>query len=149
MQRSYEVMFILRPDLADDEADKLIAALESNATAAGAQLQSTDRMGKRRLAYTVRGFNDGSYILLKVNADGKAIHELERRLRVNEPVIKFITVRTDLSQKRVAKFNALRASRVKRSAVEAAANAAAASAAASAAAAATPAPETPTAPTGA
>ena len=141
MQRSYEVMFILRPDLADDEADKLIAALEANATAAGAQLQSTDRMGKRRLAYSVRGFNDGSYVLMKIAADGKAIHEVERRLRVNEPVIKFITVRTDLEQKRIGKFNALRAGRVKRSATEAAAQAAA-----SAAAAATPAPEAPAPP---
>src|SRR5437899_5995021 len=73
-------------------------------------------MGKRRLAYIVRKFVDGFYILLTVDADGKAIHEVERRLRVSEPVIKFITVRVDESLKRVEKLQKLRASKVKRSA---------------------------------
>src|SRR3954466_15139857 len=122
--RTYEVMFIVRPDLADDEVEKMVTTLEGNATQAGAKLKNTEKMGKRRLAYMVRGFADGNYILMTLEADGKAIHEVERRLRVSEPVIKFITVRTDESNKRLDKVKALRASKVKRSAVEAAANAA-------------------------
>src|SRR3954466_10368335 len=124
MQRTYEVMYIVRPDMADEDMEKLVSSLESNAGAAGAKVKNTERLGKRRLAYYVRGFNDGVYVLLTVEADGKAIHEVERRLRVSEPVIKFITVRTDESNKRLDKVKALRASKVKRSAVEAAANAA-------------------------
>src|SRR3954465_3732843 len=116
-QRSYEVMFIVRPDMADEDLDKIVSTLESNATAAGAKVKNTERMGKRRLAYMVRGFNDGIYLLLTVDADGKAIHEVERRLRVSEPVIKFITVRVDESQKRAEKIQKLRASKVKRSAI--------------------------------
>jgi small subunit ribosomal protein S6 len=118
-QRTYEVMFIVRPDMADEDVDKLVSNLESNATAAGAKLEATERWGKRKLAYDIRRFSEGNYILLKVTADGKAIHEVERRLRVAEPVIKFITVRTDEKQKKLEKIQKLRASKVKRSATEA------------------------------
>ena len=118
-QRTYEVMFIIRPDMADEEADKLVSTLESNAGAAGAKVNATERWGKRKLAYDVRGFAEGNYVLLKVDADGKAIHEVERRLRVAEPVIKFITVRTDEKQKKLEKIAKLRSMKVKRSAVEA------------------------------
>ena len=65
-------------------------------------------MGKRRLAYKVRRFHDGIYILLTVEGSGALVHELERRLRVTEPVIKFLTVRTDEEQKRLDKVKALR-----------------------------------------
>jgi small subunit ribosomal protein S6 len=119
MERTYEVMFIVRPDLTDEDVDKLVATIEANATAAGAKVKNTERMGKRRLAYLVRNFVDGQYVLLTVDADGNAIHEVERRLRVSEPVIKYITVRVDEQLKRADKLAKLRATRVKRSAVEA------------------------------
>ncbi len=117
MQRIYEVMFIVRPDMTDEDLDKLVSNLESNATTAGAKVKNSERMGKRRLAYMVRNFNDGIYILMTLEADGPAIHEVERRLRVSEPVIKFITVRVDEIQKRAEKIQKLRASKVKRSAI--------------------------------
>jgi len=100
MQRSYEVMFIMRPDLTEEDSDKLISTLQTHATNAGAQIQNVEKMGKRRLAYDVRKFGEGTYVLLTLLADGKAIHELERRMRVAEQVIKFITVRTDEEQQR-------------------------------------------------
>jgi small subunit ribosomal protein S6 len=118
-QRNYEVMFIVRPDMADEDVDKLVSTLESNAGTAGAKLNATERWGKRKLAYDVRGFGEGNYILMKIDGDGKAIHEVERRLRVTEPVIKFITVRTDEKQKKLDKIAKLRATKVKRSATEA------------------------------
>jgi small subunit ribosomal protein S6 len=116
MQRTYEVMFIVRPDLTDEDVDKLVSTFETNITNAGATLKKTDRLGKRRLAYLVRKFHEGNYVLFTVQADGNAIHEIERRLRVSEPVIKFITVRTDLEQKRVDKIKAIRSTKVRRSA---------------------------------
>jgi small subunit ribosomal protein S6 len=70
-------------------------------------------MGRRRLAYTVKKFNDGFYVLLNVAAPGNLIAEIERRLRVSEPVIKFITVRMDEEEKRLAKVKALRGTRRK------------------------------------
>ena len=120
MQRTYEVMFIMRPDLTEEDADKLLSTLQMHATNAGAQVQNTEKMGKRRLAYDVRKFSEGMYVLLTLLGDGKAIHELERRLRVTEQVIKFITVRTDEEQQRLDKVRKLRASRTKRPPAEAA-----------------------------
>ncbi len=114
MQRSYEVMFIVRPDLLEEDVDKLISTLQNHATTAGATLQNVEKMGKRRLAYDVKKFSDGQYVLFVLQADGKAIHELERRLRVSEPVIKFITVRTDEERQRLDKIRKIRESRVKR-----------------------------------
>ncbi len=116
MDRVYEVMFIIRPDVLDEDLDKLVAALEATVTNGGGAIKSTEKLGRRKLAYTVRKFNDGNYIVLTVEADGKLIAELERRLRVTEPVIKFITVRMDEEDKRLAKVRAIRASRKKMSA---------------------------------
>jgi small subunit ribosomal protein S6 len=114
MQRSYEVMFIVRPDFLEEDVDKLISALQNHATTAGATVKNVEKMGKRRLAYDVKKFSDGQYVLFVLQSDGKAVHELERRLRVSEPVIKFITVRTDEEQQRLDKVRKLRESRVKR-----------------------------------
>lgn len=118
--RSYEVMFIVRPDLQEEELDKLIATLQGHATGAGATVQNTEKMGKRRLAYDVKKFSDGQYVLFVLQADGKAIHELERRMRVSEPVIKFITVRTDEEKQRLDKVKKLRDSKVRRAPASAA-----------------------------
>ena len=127
MQRTYEVMFITRPDLEEAELDKLIEGFSGNVTAGGGEVKSVEKMGRRRLAYTVRKVNDGLYVLLTIAAAGALVGEIERRLRVSEQVIKFITVRTDEEDKRLAKVKAIRDSRVKRSALPQAPAAAAAS----------------------
>lgn len=114
MQRTYEVMFIVRPDLPEEEMDKLITTLQTHAATAGATVENTEKMGKRRLAYDVKKFQDGFYVLLTLAADGKAIHELERRLRVTEQVIKFITVRTDEERQRLEKIKKHRAAHARR-----------------------------------
>lgn len=110
-------MYIVRPDVEEADLDKLIEGFQKNVTDGGGEIKSTEKMGRRRLAYTVRKFNDGLYILMTIVADGSLIGEIERRLRVSEQVIKFITVRIDEEDKRLAKVKALRDSKVKRSAV--------------------------------
>jgi small subunit ribosomal protein S6 len=115
MQRSYEVMFIVRPDIEDADVDKLIAGFEHTITQGGGTVKS-EKQGRRKLAYIVRKFTEGNYVLLTVQADGSLVAELERRLRVTEPVIKFITVRMDEEAKRVDKIKAIRATRKKLSA---------------------------------
>jgi len=109
-------MFIVRPDVEEADLDKLIEGFSANIASGGGEVKSVEKMGRRRLAYTVRKFNDGFYVLLTVGAPGSLIGEIERRLRVSEPVIKFITVRMDEEEKRLAKVKALRDSKVKRSA---------------------------------
>jgi small subunit ribosomal protein S6 len=113
MNRTYELMFIVRPDMAEEDQDKLISTLESVVTTSGGQMKNVEKMGKRRLAYTVRRFHDGVYILLTFEGSGGLVHELERRLRVTEPVIKFLSVRTDEEQKRLDKIKQIKESRKK------------------------------------
>ena len=116
MNRTYEIMFIVRPDVEEVELDKLIETFSGYITTGGGSVTSSEKMGRRRLAYTVGKFNDGFYVLLIVDAPASLISEIERRLRVSEPVIKFITVRMDEEEKRLAKVKALRDTKVKRSA---------------------------------
>jgi small subunit ribosomal protein S6 len=108
-------MFIVRPDAVDEDIDKLIAGFSENVAKGGGVVKTVEKMGRRKLAYTVRKFNDGNYVLLTIEANGAVVLELERRLRVTEPVIKFITVRIDEEEKRLAKVKALRG--VRRSAM--------------------------------
>ena len=119
MNRTYELMFIVRPDMVEEELDKLISTLETAVTSTGGSVKNVEKMGKRRLAYTVRRFNDGQYILLTIEGPGAVIHEVERRQRVTEPVIKFITVRIDEEQKRLDKIKKIREARKKASAAAA------------------------------
>jgi small subunit ribosomal protein S6 len=116
MNRSYEIMFIVRPDVDEAEIDKIVETFSGYVTSGGGTVTQAEKMGRRRLAYTVKKFNDGFYILLIVEAPASLISEIERRLRVSEQVIKFITVRMDEENKRVAKIQKHRAAHVKRSA---------------------------------
>ena len=112
MQRTYEVMFIVRPDIVEEDLDRLISTLEGQVGTAGGTVKSVERMGKRRLAYLVRKFREGIYVLFTVESEsGQVVREIERRLRVTEPVIKFITVRVDDEQKRLDKLKKLREAR--------------------------------------
>ncbi len=115
MGRFYEVMYIVRPDIADEELDKLIAGFEHTVTSGGGAVRTTEKMGRRKLAYLVRKFSEGQYVLMTIDADGPLVAELERRLRVTEPVIKFITVRMDEETKRIEKLKAIRATRQRNS----------------------------------
>jgi len=108
MSRLYEVMFIVRPDVAEEDIDKLIAGFSSTVTTGGGAVKSAEKMGRRKLAYTVRKCAEGHYVLLTLETDGAVVAELERRLRVSEQVIKFLTVRMDEEAKRQAKVKAAR-----------------------------------------
>jgi small subunit ribosomal protein S6 len=119
MNRNYEVMFIVRPDMVEEDLNKLISTLESSVTSAAGTVKS-EVWGKRRLAYRVGKFNDGIFILMLIDSTGAVVHEVERRLRVTEPVIKFLTVRTDEELKRLDKIKKLRDSKKKASAQPAA-----------------------------
>ncbi len=109
--RTYEMIFIIRPDMAEDEADKLVGLMEAVVTNGGGKVRKTDRMGRKRLAYMVGRFREGIYVLLDIECDAATIIELERRMKVTEPVIKYQSVRTDEELKRAAKLAAIRAKR--------------------------------------
>src|SRR5579864_6538074 len=121
MNRTYELMFIVRPDMTEEDLDKLISTLQSVVPSSGGTVQKVEKMGKRRLAYAVRRLHDGLYVLMVVEGGGPVIHELEGGLRVPEPVIKFLTVRVDEEQKPLDKIKKLRDAKKKVSAQPAAA----------------------------
>jgi len=112
--RNYEIMFIVNPNVAEDEIDKINAQIESIVTTGGGNVAKVEKMGKRRLAYPVEKFRDGFYVLLTITAGGDIIKETERRLRVMDPVIKYLTVRMDEDIRRQDKIKAHRAKRAAR-----------------------------------
>jgi len=106
--RNYEMIFIVRPDVAEDDLQKLIAQMEGVVASAGGKVDKVERMGRRRLAYRIEKQREGIYILFYVQGTGDTVKEFERRLKVTDVVIKHLTVCTDEIQKRAEKFKALR-----------------------------------------
>jgi len=107
--RVYEVLFIIAPNIEESDIETLITQLSEVATNQGAQIARVERMGRRRLAYPVRKFNEGHYVVLTVEGSGAEIAEIERRMRVTDAVIRYITIRIDEDLKRAEKFRVRRA----------------------------------------
>ena len=106
--RIYEELFIIKPDVPDEEADQFVETLRSQLTAAGATVDKIDKWGKRRLAYRVDKYREGNYVLFQFTAGPESVRELERRLRVSDAVLKFLTVRIDETLKRLEKRKKVR-----------------------------------------
>lgn len=110
--RRYEVVFVLAPTLAEEEVDQAVEMYSNVATEMGAEVVETDKWGKRRMAFPVKKHNEGYYTILTLNEpEGKATAELERRFKVNDAVIRFLTVRMDEELKRAEKFEQRREAR--------------------------------------
>jgi small subunit ribosomal protein S6 len=107
--RKYEIIFVVRPDVPEEELDKLVTQMEGVVTGMGGRVEKTEKMGRRRLAYRISGHREGFYVLFFVEGSGDTVKEFERRLKVTDSVIKFLTVRVDEELKRAEKFKALRA----------------------------------------
>jgi len=101
--RIYEELFIVKPDAPDEEVDQFVEQLRTQLTNAGAMVDKIDKWGKRRLAYRVGKYREGAYVLFQFTAGPEAVKELERRLRVSDIVLKFLTVRIDQTLKRLEK----------------------------------------------
>jgi len=101
--RIYEELFIAKPDAPDEEVDQFVEQLRTQLTTAGATVDKIDKWGKRRLAYKVDKYREGAYVLMQFSAGPETVKELERRLRVSDIVIKFLTVRIDETLKRLEK----------------------------------------------
>lgn len=109
--RKYEMIFIVRPDIEEEELGKLVTQMEGVVAGAGGKIEKVDRMGRRRLAYRIGRFQDGHFILFIFEGTGDTVKELERRLGVTDSVIKFLAVRMDEELKRAEKYKAQRAAR--------------------------------------
>lgn len=113
--RTYEVIFIVRPDLPEAEVEALVEQMQKRVTEAGGEVVKVDNWGKRTLAYRVAGQREGIYVLFEINSPGgNPLREFERRLKVTESVIKFFSVRVDLDRKKGAKIKHKREHRAAR-----------------------------------
>ena len=112
--RIYEELFIVRPDATEEEVDPLIEQLKNVIPHSGGNIEKTDKWGVRKLAYRVAKYNEGQYVLLQFSANPEAVKELERRLRVADDVLKFLTVRIDEKLKRLEKRRKAREKRAAR-----------------------------------
>jgi small subunit ribosomal protein S6 len=121
--RVYELVFIVKPDLPEEEVDAALALVRETLEGGGATVDKEDKWGKRRLAYRVQRYEDGYFVLVQYSMDDQAADakakaglpkEVERRLRVADAVIKFMTVRIDEDMKRMEKAKAKRDGRTTR-----------------------------------
>ncbi|HEV3275838.1 MAG TPA: 30S ribosomal protein S6 [Terriglobia bacterium] len=112
--RKYELIFIVRPDVPEEELVKLITQMEGVVTGHGGKIEKVERMGKRRLAYRVERQREGFYVLFVIEGGGDTVKEFERRLKVNDAVIKYLSVRVDEELKRAEKAKAWRAEQASR-----------------------------------
>jgi small subunit ribosomal protein S6 len=103
--RLYEVIFISRPDTPEAEIDKIIATLQHAAEDKSAKLEKVEKWGRKRMAYKVHKLREGYYVAISLRTShGELIKELERRLKVSDPVIKYLTIRIDEDLKRQQKL---------------------------------------------
>ncbi len=112
--RIYEELFIIRPDAPEEEIDQLIEQLTTYIAVNGGNVDKSEKWGVRKLAYRVQKRNEGFYVLLQFTAKPETVRELERRLRVTDSVMKFLTVRVDEKMKKMEKRKKAREKRAAR-----------------------------------
>jgi small subunit ribosomal protein S6 len=108
-QRVYEILFIADPNLGEAEVDALTAQVQGFIEKEGGKIEKIEKWGKKRLAYLVKRHREGSYVLLSVEGGAALVKEVERRIRVTDGIIKFMTVRVDEDLKKAERRKARRA----------------------------------------
>ena len=107
--RVYEVLFIADPNLGEPEVDALTATVQGFLEKEGAKIQKVEKWGKKRLAYLIGKHREGSYVLIVAEGKASMMKEVERRIRVTDGVVKFMTVRVDEELKKADRRRARRA----------------------------------------
>jgi small subunit ribosomal protein S6 len=107
-KRVYEVIFIVDPDTQEEEMTKLTQNLSGVITDQGGTVTRNEVLGRRQLAYRIGRKNEGVYVLFEVEGTGREIAELERRMRVNDTIMRYMTVRVDEDRQRAEKLKARR-----------------------------------------
>jgi len=113
--RTYDLIFICRPATPEEEVDKIIATLTHAAQEKGGTVEKTEKWGTRKLAYRISKHREGIFVYLALHGThGEMVHEMERRLKVSDIVLKYMTVRTDEELKRQRKLTERRERRAAR-----------------------------------
>ena len=101
--RVYEELFIVKPDAPEEEVDAYIGQLKDLIANSKGTVEKADKWGVRKLAYRVSKYSEGIYVLIQFTSTPELVKEIERRMRVTDMVIKFITVRIDQKLKKINK----------------------------------------------
>ena len=109
--RTYEVMYIINPDTDAEKIEKLNDAVGKLVEKEGGTVVRMDDVGIRNLAYPIQKKHEGHYVLFEIDGTGQEILELERRMRVNDLIMRFITVRVDEDRKTATKMRTKREAR--------------------------------------
>jgi small subunit ribosomal protein S6 len=91
----YEHLLIARQDISAQQVDALATHLKTIIEGEGGKVEKQEYWGLRSLAYRIKKNRKGHYVLLNINSPGKAVQELERQLKINEDVLRFLTVKVD------------------------------------------------------
>src|SRR5215212_10538971 len=107
--RIYEVVFIVDPSTQEEDLTRLTDGLRGIVTDQGGTVTRNEVLGRRQLAYRIGHSNEGIYVLFEIEGTGREIAELERRMRVSDQVLRYLTVRVDEDRQRAEKLKARRA----------------------------------------
>ena len=106
--RTYDVVFVAAPTMTGEELDAYTAQMKGVVESKGGTVVKVESWGKKPLAYKIGKFREGYYVVLNIQADGAIIAELERRFRVTDTIIRFLSARLDEDLKRSEKLKAAR-----------------------------------------
>jgi small subunit ribosomal protein S6 len=109
--RTYEVMYIVDPETPADKIEKLNEAVGKLIEKEGGEIVKMELIGMKTMAYNINKREEGYYVLFEINGTGQEIMELERRMRVNDMIMRYITVRVDEDRKKAEKMTAKREAR--------------------------------------
>ena len=96
MSTAYETMYILRPDMSEEQVDQSITKYQDLLKENGAEILEIQHRGKRRLAYEIQKLRDGIYIQMNYNGNGQGVKAMERAMRIGDDVIRYLTVKQEL-----------------------------------------------------
>jgi small subunit ribosomal protein S6 len=108
-KRIYEVVFIIDPATGEEDSTRLVENLQKIVTDQGGAITKSESMGRRQLAYKIGRNTEGNFMLFEIEGTGSEIAELERRMRVSDQVMRYLTVRVDEDRRRAEKFKERRA----------------------------------------
>ena len=103
--RTYELVFVVDPRVSDEDVTTMINEYRQMITTGGSEITLEENWGRRKLAYPINKLNEGKYVLFGITSQGgkTSLHEVEHRMRQNDKILRYLTVRTDEDLKRAAR----------------------------------------------
>ncbi|MFZ5753355.1 MAG: 30S ribosomal protein S6 [Bacillota bacterium] len=93
--RNYEIMYVLKPDLDEEKVAAVIEKFTKLISANGGEVISTDKWGKRRLAYEINDYREGIYILVNFKGEAGTAQELDRVMKITDEILRFMIIKKD------------------------------------------------------